>query len=222
MNQQSKLPSLSNPPNETSLDSWDEATLAEVSRSLSTGLKPNMRYRYRGRKERHTPEQIAQELRIDEDGRLWWRRPKVGAPRAMDRPIGTLNNGYLQTQLDHKTYKVHRIAFCLYYGRWPDGLVDHIDGNRTNNRKDNLREASDSENKLNQISLYCTNTSGHTGVYWCPDRGKWKAQAQVDNVTRYGGQFDTYEEAVEARKKLEVLYGITNQANETTHTDITL
>lgn len=79
--------------------------------------------------------------------------------------------------------------------------VDHINGNGLDNRKENLRPATDAQNKQNLV-LSFTNRSGYRGVSWDRFRGKWKAQARVNGKNRSFGRFDTVEEAAQAIQKV--------------------
>tara|TARA_R110000796_G_C14405954_1_gene418137 strand:+ start:280 stop:753 length:474 start_codon:yes stop_codon:yes gene_type:complete len=75
-------------------------------------------------------------------------------------------------------YKAHRLASLYMEGGFPKEVVDHIDGNRTNNKWENLRACSQSNNTLNS-RVMSNNTSGHKGVYWRKDRRKWGVRVQV-------------------------------------------
>jgi hypothetical protein len=74
-----------------------------------------------------------------------------------------MQRGYLTIGLLRKLYLAHRLAWLIVYGKWPDQAVDHIDGDRTNNRLANLREATNSQNQQNRLrkgyhfkdGLYC-------------------------------------------------------------------
>lgn len=75
---------------------------------------------------------------------------------------GYMDNGYCKISLDGKQYKAHRLAFLYMTGRFPK-YIDHIDRNRSNNRWDNLREATHSENMRN-ASIRVDNKTGVKGV----------------------------------------------------------
>ena len=68
-------------------------------------------------------------------------------------PAGTVvgsesKHGYLQVQIKYVSYRLHRVIWCMVYGEWPgkDELIDHINGNKLDNRISNLRKATHSEN----------------------------------------------------------------------------
>lgn len=116
---------------------------------------------------------------------------------------GTLPDaGYVQISLLGKIYPAHRLAWLYTYGIFPDKQLDHKDHNRTNNAIDNLREVTQHVNMKNK-SMYYTNTSGYAGVEL---HGKnWKARIGVNGTKVLLGVFNTYEEAVAARKAGEKL-----------------
>lgn len=111
--------------------------------------------------------------------------------------------GYLQTNLFKKSIFIHRLIFIYTYGYSPTS-VDHINGNKLDNRPENLREASVTENNRN-VGLRKDNSSGVKGVYWKKENKKWRAQIRVDGKRKHLGYFDDLElaelVAEEARNK---------------------
>lgn len=94
--------------------------------------------------------------------------------------------------------RFHRIVMDAKPGQ----VVDHINKNRADNRKHNLRCCKRAENDRNR-SIYSTNTSGVTGVYFDRQRGKWAASISYDRKRILIGRFATKEEAVLARLEKE-------------------
>jgi hypothetical protein len=88
----------------------------------------------------------------------------------------------------------HRLAWMLYYGREAPGMIDHRNGDRQDNRIENLRIATHSQNGAN-ARRHSRNTSGLKGASWMPKRGKWQASITVRNKQIGLGYFDTKEEA---------------------------
>lgn len=85
--------------------------------------------------------------------------------RAAGEEAGYPNNiGYRQVMIGKKIYSVHRIAWAIYYGEHPNEEVDHINGNRSDNRLCNLRLATSSQNNQNR-RLSTRNKSGVKGVF---------------------------------------------------------
>ncbi len=123
---------------------------------------------------------------------------------------GPDDRGYLKFSLKTKRgegkFYCHRVAWLLHYGEWPNGFIDHIDGNTSNNRLANLRVTNTAGNARNS-SRSVHNTSGYTGVSWDTSRDKWFVSIGVNYRTIPLGRFDNLEDAVEARKKAEKHYG---------------
>jgi len=123
------------------------------------------------------------------------------------KQVGSLHkSGYLHGRVNSKNYKVHRLAWYLYYGEFPKENIDHINGIRTDNRIGNLRDVSFLENGRNQKKPK-RNTSGVQGVYSQKGRPHWYAQIRVNGKNIFLGSFLEFHEAVNARKNAEVLYG---------------
>lgn len=86
-----------------------------------------------------------------------------------------------------------------------DMVVDHINGNRLDNRKENLRICTNQENRFNN-KKYETNNSGCTGVSWYKKANKWRARIQVKNKEIHLGLFEKLDDAIKARKEAEIKY----------------
>lgn len=82
--------------------------------------------------------------------------------------------------------------------------VDHINGNRVDNRKENLRICSRSDNLKNKTQRRSDNRSGVTGVYWHKQCQKWTVQIQVEGKPKHVGLFSTLEEAIARRRMAEI------------------
>ena len=116
-------------------------------------------------------------------GNIFWsvKKPR----RNMDKPVGTKHSsGYLifSTGVNSKVYslRVHRVVWLLLHGDWPEHFVDHINRDRTDNRAENLRAASNTENARNS-SIPSTNKSGYKGVSWSEYHNRWVARIGVGN-----------------------------------------
>jgi hypothetical protein len=135
-----------------------------------------------------------------ETGGFWWRVNKASNARAGD-PIGSAHNcGYLAVRIDGAAYLLHRLAWLHVRGVWPAEQIDHIDGDRTNNRIANLRECSNAENCQN-VRAHRDGTSRFVGVSWsarCKSR-PWVAMIGVSGRQKFLGYFATEEEAAQAR-----------------------
>lgn len=121
------------------------------------------------------------------------------------RPAGSVNNhGYIIIKLGQQQFGAHRLAWVLANGRWPDGDIDHINGDRTDNRITNLREVSVFDNARNQ-KLPRTNKSGRMGVV--AYKGHWRAQIQVNGKVKTLGEFHSFEKACAVRAEAEHRFG---------------
>lgn len=96
--------------------------------------------------------------------------------------------GYRPIKIDGHKYLAHRLAWLYVNGRWPAAFIDHINGNRADNRIANLREATQSQNQQNR-GLTKHNTSGRKGVSWRRDIRKWSAQIAVSSKQIFLGYF---------------------------------
>jgi hypothetical protein len=126
-------------------------------------------------------------------------KPLVWKKYQGQREIGAAGslrqNGYYTLFLDAKVYRLHRLVWIYHYGDIPDGiLVDHIDGNKANNRIENLRLATNGENVYNS-KIRSTNISGVKGVYWDKEYNRWRARISINKKLLHLGRFDTIEEA---------------------------
>ncbi len=113
--------------------------------------------------------------------------------------------GYARVSLLGHDIKAHRLIWMFHYGQWPDGLIDHINGVRSDNRLENLRVVSPAENNKN-IKLSKANTSGYMGVRQIHNK-RWLARIKIDCATVHLGYYATPEEAVTARRLAEIKYG---------------
>ena len=114
--------------------------------------------------------------------------------------------GYRAGSLRNKKYLAHRIVWVHAHGDWPKGEIDHVNGDKTDNRIKNLRDVSSSENKKN-VRLISTNSSGHVGVYWTARERRWVAQIVHLGRNRCLGYYRTIEDAIAARERAQVEFG---------------
>lgn len=130
-------------------------------------------------------------------GDLLWKR--TWGKRIKGEKVGTEigQEGYMRLKFSGRNYQIHRLVWLYVHGQWPSGFVDHIDGNPRNNRIENLREASQSENLANSRKSK-RNTSGFKGVSLAHNQ-KWRAYVSAKGKTHWLGYFKTKEEAFAAR-----------------------
>ena len=120
------------------------------------------------------------------------RSPKA-FPGAKAGRINT--NGHRQIGLDGERYMAHRLAWFWVHGIWPSDEIDHINGNRDDNRIRNLRSATRKQNMENQ-ALHCNNASGFRGISWHKANEKWTAYVNHNGKRFYLGIYSSVTEAV--------------------------
>lgn len=128
------------------------------------------------------------------------RRNNCGNAKAGEEAGNPGPAGCRQVSVDNLRIYVHRVAWAMHTGEWPEVQIDHIDGNPSNNQIDNLRLASNAENQQNR-GKYRTNNSGVKGVAWYRAGQKWHAQIQSHGKKYHLGYFDDIEEAAAAYRK---------------------
>lgn len=121
-------------------------------------------------------------------------RVKVG-----DLIAGSPNNmGYLRICVDRRSYLSHRLAWLHVFGVWPSDLIDHKNGIPADNRIDNLREATYSENQCNKSNSSCFAESGLLGVFKTNRPNRWYSLIKINGTYRYLGYFKDKQLAHEA------------------------
>lgn len=139
------------------------------------------------------------------DGKLFWRvsrsrRIKPGDEAGYTRK----DNGRRIVNLDGKLQFTHRLIFMLHHG-WLPNEVDHIDGDPSNNKIENLRAVTRAQNQWNS-RLRADNTSGVKGVCWYPPTKKWTAQIRVNGVRKRIGYYATIDEAADAIRQAQICF----------------
>ena len=131
-------------------------------------------------------QQLLHETFSYEDGNLIWKKP-TGRRISVGQIAGRDNNGYRMIGLFGKGHMTHRLIFMFHHGYLPSE-VDHIDGNKSNNKIENLRAATHSENLKNQ-RLKSSNTSGHKNVGWAKREQRWRVRLTVNGKDKHIGYF---------------------------------
>lgn len=103
------------------------------------------------------------------------------------------SNGYICLCVDRQRVYGHRLAYLYMTGEWPDGLIDHINGVRTDNRWANIRLGSRELNQQNMRKANKTSASGLIGAF--KKRNKWESKIKVHGIAIGLGSFDTAEQA---------------------------
>ncbi|WP_454863317.1 HNH endonuclease [Pseudomonas hormoni] len=144
----------------------------------------------------------ADELRLlvsyDPETGALFRKTDLAANAKAGAQITCVNSdGYIQAVIRKKFFYGHRLAWMLFYGSPPEGRIDHINGNRSDNRISNLRIASAGQN-VHNTRLRKDNSSGVKGVSWHAVYRKWVARLSNNRVLVYEEYFDSLEEATNA------------------------
>jgi hypothetical protein len=167
-------------------------------------------------KELPSPEELRNLLDYDPDtGKLTWRaRPDARVQwntrfAGKDAIACLCATGYLVGTICKTRVYAHRIAFAIMVGRWPE-MIDHISGDRTDNRWANLREVSPKENAKNACRR-SDNTSGVTGVCYDKKRRVWAASIFVERRRIDLGRWRSKRDAIEAREKACSFYGFSER-----------
>jgi hypothetical protein len=132
------------------------------------------------------------------------RRPVV----AGDVAGCLLNTGYRSIRVDGKAYLAHRLAWLYVYGEWPNLQIDHINGNRSDNKLKNLRQVSNAINSQNiRVAREGKKYASPLGACYQPRyKRKWLAKIRVDGSLVIVGRYETAEEAhaayVKAKRQL--------------------
>jgi hypothetical protein len=109
-------------------------------------------------------------------------------------PVGFLmKNGYLGVCIGRNDYYQHRLAWLHSYGQWPRGVIDHINGDRTDNRLENLRDVTSAMNTQNAKRARADSRIGLIGVVASGKR--WSAHIRASGKRHYLGVFDAPEDA---------------------------
>ena len=116
------------------------------------------------------------------------------------------SHGYRVGRIFDVMHPAHRVIWAMQTGQWPTGDIDHIDGDRSNNRWGNLRDVPHAVNNQN-MKRAINNTSGCTGVSWCKRSGHWETYIGDGKNRERLGCFANLEDAVFARKSAERIRG---------------
>ena len=135
------------------------------------------------------------------DGWLYWNRPHKSARGKYvpgDRAGVKHSEGYIQITINGRLQLAHRLIYLYHHGYLPK-VLDHINGDKTDNRIENLRSSSQSQNKFNS-KKYSNNTSGYKNVYNV--KGKWRIAFKVNGKLVYYGLYENVHEAGKVAKQI--------------------
>lgn len=138
------------------------------------------------------------------DGKLHWKESPSRNVKAGDVAGSLDSRGYFKTRINGKYYRNHRLIFLYHHGFTPS-VIDHIDGDISNNKITNLRAATNTQNQFNSKKR-SDNTSGVKGVLWSKRLQKWFVQIKVDGKQKYCGSYSSIEEAIRVAKEMRRQY----------------
>lgn len=147
-----------------------------------------------------TAERVQELLTYEPDTGLFrWKKPASNRMKPGQQAGSPNNLGYIYITVDGRKHRAHRLAWLVIHGQMPSQEIDHINGDRADNRASNLRLADRASNMLNQRGPRAGNQTGVAGV---------KATASGRYIARFGGggrlrHLGTFDTAVEAAAAYE-------------------
>ena len=144
-----------------------------------------------------TAERLRELLHYDPLTGLWTWLVNRGLAKVGDVAGTTTRKQYVQIGIDGCLYRSHRLAFLYINGEWPNGLVDHKNNDGFDNRWDNLREATFSQNAANG-KVHRDSASGYKGVSWSKRNRKWRVDICISRKRIHVGNFTNIEDAIAA------------------------
>lgn len=142
-------------------------------------------------------QQIVKELFDYRDGKLYWKTARTNSIKVGDRAGYKRKDGYQVINMKGSIQLEHRLVWLWITGSLPVLNLDHINGDTSDNRFENLRECNQQHNLQNRKKPK-SNTSGYIGVCYNKVRNKWQANIRKDGKQTHLGLFATPEEARDA------------------------
>jgi hypothetical protein len=154
--------------------------------------------------------------RAEKAGMLTRRTPHTEMPLVFNAIAGTFTrgdkradwdncNGHRYVTLNGKHQSAHRVGWFMHYGSWPDGPVDHINGNGHDNRISNLRVCTQRQNCFNKFDG--KNSTGHKGVYFNRQAGAWLVKVKAGATIVHKTASHSISAVVAARLLRRLLHG---------------
>lgn len=145
---------------------------------------------------------LLRELFEYRDGNLYWKISSGNMTHAGDKVSPKNHQKYCQVGINGKRYYIHRIIYLYHHGYLPKYL-DHIDRDPLNNKIENLREVTQSQNCMNSKS-FKNSSSKFKGVSWDKNRNKWRSYIFINGKQKHLGQFTNESDAAKAYNKAAI------------------
>lgn len=154
-----------------------------------------------------TQQRLKELLEYDPETGMWrWNNPQARNKKPISEQAGTISvHGYRIITYCGVKYRASRLAWLYMTGEWPSHEIDHKDRDKANDKWENLRDLTRSDNACNR-GLQSNNASGARGVHWDNTRSKWFVQVKSEGGNIFVGRFDDFDEAVTARDRVAAQY----------------
>jgi len=144
-----------------------------------------------------TQELVKELFEYKEDGHFYWKKPTTNSIKLGQIAGSICFKGYRQIKINGKFYKEHRLAWFYHYGVFPINQIDHINNIKTDNRINNLREATNAQNQGNKVKRKGT-SSKFKGCSWSKKHQKWRVRITINKKTKHLGCFHEESAAAQA------------------------
>ena len=160
-----------------------------------------------GKERLMTADYVRSRLSYREDGRLIWKSKDGASKTKIGSVAGSVckYRGYRSIRMKGHAWRENRLVWLIHNGEWPAGEVDHINGSRDDNRIENLRVVTFSQNQQN-TGLPRNNTSGYRGVFFLPSKQRYRASIGYGGKRVILGDFVTLSEAASAYEAARAKY----------------
>jgi len=146
-----------------------------------------------------TQEEVKRIFKYDRKTGALIRRFSIGKAAAGTHSTCKDRDGYIVIGINTKLYRAHRVVWLYFHGQWPKNDCDHINRIKDDNRIQNLRDVTRSQNKQNQL-VTRVSKSGIKGVFWVVKIGRWQAEIMHQGKSYILGRFVDIEDAAKAYK----------------------
>lgn len=141
-------------------------------------------------------EELRRIVEMDSHGNFTWKVDRSSKIKAGMPAGGKHSSGYRVISYNGGHIQAHRLVWAFVHGAWPDSPIDHVNCIRSDNRPENLRKASSSQNAINSPQPKASGLP--RGVCFCKSTGRYRAAIKVLRKVTWLGRFDTVEQAANA------------------------